>query len=346
AVDVFDIRWRDESWHEVLRLICGMLDERFASHLVDQLLNGSKSDGDVPDFTPANVELAVRCLGELRNLNLVTDTTNLAMRKVIEVFGNLTPEAISNKTSDFLTELTEAIKAIGPGWPNKTVLVRLLNEFDPSDGTWLWRSHFSEFVLALGAGLDDVRDELVGYAGRDYPHFRYLWPLPLAKGWRSDPQTLTLLRQQISNDPYGTCRMVAAEALVLNYESDPETVSLMRDRLEADPSSAVKGRAIAYLARCDDSSSIPLFIKYLSGEVHLRAGSLRALTPHIGDEVVLQAILKQAFIEPVPWLRNSFYDTLSARMNDSRVKEMLVDRAANDEEEEVRAHVRNILSKS
>ena len=35
---VFDQHWQDESWHEVLRLICGMIEPKFVAQIIDFLL--------------------------------------------------------------------------------------------------------------------------------------------------------------------------------------------------------------------------------------------------------------------------------------------------------------------
>ena len=41
---IFDEHWDDESWHEVLRLICGMIDGKFAESLINYLMQKPSSD--------------------------------------------------------------------------------------------------------------------------------------------------------------------------------------------------------------------------------------------------------------------------------------------------------------
>ncbi len=60
--EVFGKHWQDESWHEVLRLISGMIDTSFAGEIIDYL---TKQDGDSEEFL--NLFLAAGCLLEIRN---------------------------------------------------------------------------------------------------------------------------------------------------------------------------------------------------------------------------------------------------------------------------------------
>jgi predicted NACHT family NTPase len=67
--DVFGRHWEDETWWEVLRLICGQLDEKFTAQLLDFLVQAgepraSRRDGQ----PPRNLILAIECLAEVRKL--------------------------------------------------------------------------------------------------------------------------------------------------------------------------------------------------------------------------------------------------------------------------------------
>ena len=60
--DLFDKHWHDSTWHEILRLICGLLEAQFVGPLIECL---RVQDGESSQF--ANLFLAARCLGEVRN---------------------------------------------------------------------------------------------------------------------------------------------------------------------------------------------------------------------------------------------------------------------------------------
>ncbi len=59
---VFGAHWQDESWHEVLRLITGMIDSKFAGEIIEFLI---EQEGDKAEFV--NLFLATECLSEIRN---------------------------------------------------------------------------------------------------------------------------------------------------------------------------------------------------------------------------------------------------------------------------------------
>ena len=97
--EVFGKHWQDESWHEVLCLITGRIDESFAGKIIDYLM---EQDGEAAEY--ANLFLAARCLSEVRNRFEIA--------------------AISDRLRDLLKSLTQegfflgmdAIKAIASTW--------------------------------------------------------------------------------------------------------------------------------------------------------------------------------------------------------------------------------------
>lgn len=71
--DIYGKHWEDQVWHEVLRLICGMIDERWAGEVIDFLTYQATSfDGKKSWNAPIwNIALAIQCLGEVRTVGLV-----------------------------------------------------------------------------------------------------------------------------------------------------------------------------------------------------------------------------------------------------------------------------------
>ncbi len=66
--EVFGKHWMDESWHEVLRLITGMIDAKFVGQIIQYLMN---IDGEEEKFK--NLFLAAECLTEVRNRKLISE---------------------------------------------------------------------------------------------------------------------------------------------------------------------------------------------------------------------------------------------------------------------------------
>jgi hypothetical protein len=62
-LEVYGSHWKDESWHEVLSLIAGMIHERFVRQIIDYLVGQLEGR----DFQFHSVLLAARCYQEVRN---------------------------------------------------------------------------------------------------------------------------------------------------------------------------------------------------------------------------------------------------------------------------------------
>lgn len=94
--EVFGKHWRNPSWHEVLSLIVGMVDERFAGEIIDCLI---QQDGSSDGFM--NLFLAEQCVSNVRNPRLIKSTTTELLRQLkrlaesqVQVTGTVRNEAV------------------------------------------------------------------------------------------------------------------------------------------------------------------------------------------------------------------------------------------------------------
>lgn len=71
--EVFGQHWHDETWHEVLRLISGMIDPKFINEIIEYLLNLKPDEST----NPINLFLAADCLSEVRNRKEITCSSQL-----------------------------------------------------------------------------------------------------------------------------------------------------------------------------------------------------------------------------------------------------------------------------
>jgi predicted NACHT family NTPase len=69
--EVFGKHWQDETWHEVLQLIAGMIEPKFAGEIIEYLI---KLDGEKKNFSI--LSLAAKCLVEVRNRWVIASTAN------------------------------------------------------------------------------------------------------------------------------------------------------------------------------------------------------------------------------------------------------------------------------
>jgi predicted NACHT family NTPase len=81
--EVFGKHWSDESWHEVLRLICGMVgmvEEQVAGLMIEYLME----QNDEPDPS-TNLVLAAECLSEVRNRSSIKLTSEKLLNHLQEL---------------------------------------------------------------------------------------------------------------------------------------------------------------------------------------------------------------------------------------------------------------------
>jgi hypothetical protein len=189
--DVFGRHWHDETWHEVLRLIAGMVGETQAGELIDFLMS---LDGRFQKL--ANLMLAAGCLSEVRNRRAIQRVDQMLLRRLFE-------DAISFDPS-YYYEPWQEWDEVGPTRPKAVALIASV-----------WKS--PEVHRRLTSVAEFSRDWIGRMAALQ----------GLARGWKDDPETLPLLRDRARSDKNSDVRKAAMQALVRNWKDDPEVVSIV-----------------------------------------------------------------------------------------------------------------------
>ncbi|MCI5197634.1 MAG: hypothetical protein D3919_15720, partial [Candidatus Electrothrix sp. AW5] len=111
---LYDAHCRDDDWQEVLRLICGQLDEQFAGKIIERLTERVDLEKwDKKTYLP-ELELATWCLSEVRNLNQIDEKIGAKLLlKIIDIL-------LHGEHEEGTGEVFNAAKAVGMGWPGKT----------------------------------------------------------------------------------------------------------------------------------------------------------------------------------------------------------------------------------
>jgi len=84
-IALFDAHCRDDDWREVLRLICGQIDETFVGRIVEHLATRTdleQWDGDTP---LPELPLAIWCLGEVRNVSRLDSCGRILLDRVMNL---------------------------------------------------------------------------------------------------------------------------------------------------------------------------------------------------------------------------------------------------------------------
>ncbi|MBD1896541.1 HEAT repeat domain-containing protein [Coleofasciculus sp. FACHB-129] len=218
--EVFAKHWEDESWHEVLRLIAGMIDTSFAGEIIDYLM---AQDGEAQKFI--NLFLAAKCLSDVRNRSTiaVTVTKLLNYLKGLTKYGD--KERASSEEDYKLNEeeyklihriRTQAVAKIATVWTD-----------DPDTLSWLKTC---------------IQSDKTGYEGQAALE-------EIAKGWKNDPNTLSLLKTYAqAADDWGV-QFGAVRELARGWRNDPDTLPILKTCAQAANSWSVRRIAVQELAK-------------------------------------------------------------------------------------------------
>lgn len=183
--EVFGKHWQDvdQSWHEVLRLIVGMIGEKFAGEIIDYLLNEDELDGEIEYFN--NVLFAADCLLEVRNKAAISPTANMLLNKLKGL--------VEERDCDELLTLGEF-----------TEITRVRNQAVVAIAT-VWKDQLDTFLWLKTCAHDE--DAFVRQAAVQ----------ELARGWRDYPETLTILKTIAQSDAEAFVRQTAHEGLARGW---------------------------------------------------------------------------------------------------------------------------------
>ncbi|BAB72829.1 HEAT repeat domain-containing protein [Anabaena sp. FACHB-709] len=224
--EVFGKHWQDETWHEVLRLITGMIEPRFVCEILDYLM---AQNGETEKFI--NLFLAAKCLAEVRNRLLVASTATKLLHQIKALtkydLGYYYQPYLDEEETQLVQEIrTKAVTSVATTWKD-----------DPETLTWLKQ-------LATA----DEREYVRSVALQE-----------LARGFKDDPDTLPWLKKCATTDSDGTVRQAAVQELAKVFKDDPDTLPIVKQRGTIDENEYVRQVAVQELARVfkDNPNTLP-----------------------------------------------------------------------------------------
>ncbi|MEG4546289.1 HEAT repeat domain-containing protein [Microcoleus sp. Aus8_D2] len=219
-IEVFRGHWRDESWHEVLRLMAGMLNAKFTGEIREYLIG---ENGEAEKFI--NLFLAAECVSEVKNRNEIA--------------------AIAGDLRDRIKELTkygvyqirrQAVAALAATWKDDPETLPWLKQRAQSDDNSTVRR---AAVQELARGWKDDPETLpwlkqLAQSDDDWP-VRRAAVQELARGWKDDPETLPWLKQLAQSDDDSDVRQAAVQELARGWKDEPGIFELLCDVAINDP---------------------------------------------------------------------------------------------------------------
>ena len=318
---VFGEHWQEESWHEVLRLIAGSINEMFTGEIIEYLMT---QNGEAEKFS--NLFLAAKCLDEVRNRNTIEGIASQLRDRVKELtkYGNITRSKPPEYHSLVYQIRKQAVAAIAATWKDDPETLPILKQL---------------------AQLDDD-----GYV-------RQAAVQELARGWKDDPETLPILKQLAQSDDNSDVRQAAVEELARGWKDDPETLPWLKQLAQLDDDEAVGQAAIPELARRwkDDPETL-LILKQIAQsdeDWYVRCAAVRELARGWKDdpelfELLCDLAIKDPFDRKYSWQYNPRQTALAAIMelysDRPQTLELVRDRAQNDSDETLRKFAQEKLA--
>ncbi|MBE9001138.1 HEAT repeat domain-containing protein [Nostoc sp. LEGE 12447] len=341
--EVFGKHWQDESWHEVLLLIAGMIEPRFVGEILDYLM---AQDGEEEKFV--NLFLAAKCLVEVRNRSAIASTAN----KLLDKLKDLTKYDLwyyyvsyedQEETVIVVEICKQAVTAITTTWQEFSDTKIWLKERAMQDDNWVARG---VVVVELAKNFKDdpnTKSIFKQLATQDDNWLvRSLAVEELAKNFKDDPETKSWLKECAIQDDNSDVRRAAVQELAKNFKDDPDTKSWLKERAIKDVHEDVRLAAVQELAKNfkDDPDTKSWLKERVTKDVHedVRLAAVQELAKNFKDDPDTKSWLKERTIQDDHYdVRYVVVQELAKNFKDAPdTKSWLKERATQDDNNYVR----------
>jgi predicted NACHT family NTPase len=329
--EVFGKHWSDESWHEVLRLICGMVgmvEEQVAGLMIEYLME----QNDEPNPL-TNLVLAAECLSEVRNRSSI----KLTSEKLLNHLQELTKQKLGYMSYG------EVIGAIAQNWKD-----------DPKTLLWLQScvQEDNESIIQILAIVTIARNykdnpQTLAWLQSLTQEDKNVWVqtvtmTALAQYYKDDPDTLPLLKSCLQKDEHEDVRSAAVAALAQYYKQDSDTLPLLKSCLQKDEHEDVRSAAITTLAQYykDNPDTLPLLKSCLQKDEHedVRSTAVEVFAEHYKDNPDTLPLLKSCFQEEESkWVRRTAVRVFARNYTDDPKTLPWLKSCLQEDEHEVRS---------
>src|SRR5271157_643788 len=307
--EIFGAHWADETWHEVLCLIAGMIGARFVAQLITFLVARPAQD----DHKYHHVFLAAQCFHEVRNPAFLAAVREPLTQALVPLLEFDFPFWYDKWEETDLADQRRSIRG-------KTVRLLARPGLLPNPLNWLKDR-------AINDGEEEVREAAVQ---------------ELARGWRTDPDTLPFLKDLVRNDRHWEVRVTAVEELARGWRTDADTLPFLKDLVRNDQDWDVRATAVRELARGwrTDADTLPILKDHVrnDGEEYVRGTAVEELARGWRTDADTLLILKdRARNDEHEYVRLAAVEELARGWRtDADTLPILKDRARNDEHGDVR----------
>jgi predicted NACHT family NTPase len=290
---VFKPHWNDESWHETLCLVAGVIGKKSPGH-VAQLIEFLLEQED-PTYKFHHLFLAARCCAELRTPRLLGkafERTRDNLEKLLRfdrghsplwdteirrkalaalVNAQLLDQPLSwlkNRANhdDYFDIRIEAGLALARGWKDDPDVLLWLKNYatrhrDSEEGSLDFSPEPLRELMRVSKDDPDTLPWLKDIAANDKNKYaREVVVREVARGWRDDPDTLPWLKNLAMKDENGSVREAVVREVARGWGDDPDTLPWLKDLTAKEGEASVRQVALQELARGwkDDPEILPL----------------------------------------------------------------------------------------
>ncbi|HEY6898772.1 MAG TPA: HEAT repeat domain-containing protein [Rhodocyclaceae bacterium] len=349
-IALFDRHCRDDEWREVLRLICGQIDETFVGKIVERLTmrtDITKWDGDTP---LPELPLAIWCLSEVRNPERLAPIGKALLRQAVAAIKR------SHSAQDialfFRGDFVNACKEIGTRWPGREELKTksLLSFADMNGGHGLnsW-AHFIAYVLAdrtIVMQLSSYTAEMDRSESTKRRHISGFVFQALAEKW-PDQTTRELLTQSAIHHEDSYARSVALEELAEKWQ-DQTTRNLLNQRAVHDKDGNARSAALEALAeKWPDETTRNLLNQRAvhDKDGNARGAALEALAEKWPDQTIRDLLAQSAVHDKDGNTRSTALQALAEKWPDQTTRDLIIQRAVHDKDEGARGAALEALAR-
>ncbi|MFE4311049.1 HEAT repeat domain-containing protein [Streptomyces sp. NPDC056891] len=319
--DLFAVKVHDPTWHEILLLLVGLLDERFVAGVIDRLLApraiavpiGSRGDGAF-----AEVAFVARCLAEVRRLGALAPQSTATVGTVVRLFEFARVLGVPVfYPYGHVESLGPALAALGDDWPGREDYARW------HEGWRRGERSFEDWSLSLNSADQLATNILLCLHGRGEP-----------------PHAVYLAETAVTSDSTAA-RLGAASLLVRSAGREPATMELVERCLREDTSADVRSTLLGHLAFEDDVDPewvVRLAVERLADDdLRVRLAALECLQGRRTDSPDARAAIARLLDDPDPYVRRQAVRPLAAQAEDGARAAEFLREALADTDPELRA---------
>lgn len=231
--DVYGTHWEDHAWREVLRLVAGLIEPRFAGEVIEHLALELYREWpeNFDERPPRNLALAVECLGEVRNLLALDDIGERLLRRLIALLEHGDGMEDDARNSMLINDLIPAVDSVGERWPGRGRLQDWFWQKGPRIVWYPLSQVWCHMMAALYFSDRRTLPFLVALAEHDDPRMKRAAFKALVEKFRRSPDIFPALEKLARSQNLWTSES-AVTILVQQYHDHPETRGLIKEFLE------------------------------------------------------------------------------------------------------------------